>query len=107
MPLVTVQVPHQKTLDFGIGVDSNTTSPMNKVVQGEITGVVGADAAKAGFHISRIQTTHELETVLKIDVNASYGSVAFGARMPMAAPTTATTSAESVSIAPSMRGSLP
>jgi hypothetical protein len=79
MALVTVQIPHQKTLDFGIGVDSNTTSPMNKVVQGEISGVVGADAAKAGFHISRIQSTHELEKVLKIDVNASYGSVAFGA----------------------------
>jgi hypothetical protein len=79
MSLVTVQIPHQKTLDFGIGVDSNTTSPMNKVVEGEISGVIGADAAKAGFHISRIQSTHELETVLKIDVNASYGSVAFGA----------------------------
>jgi hypothetical protein len=77
--LIQVQVPHQASLDFGIGVDSNTTSPMNKVVQGEISGVIGADAAKAGFNISRIQTTHELETALKIDVSASYGSVAFGA----------------------------
>jgi hypothetical protein len=79
MALIQVQVPYQASLDFGIGVDSNTTSPMNKVVEGEITGVIGAEAAKAGFSISRIQTTHELETALKIDVNASYGSVAFGA----------------------------
>jgi hypothetical protein len=79
MALIQVQVPYQESLDFGIGVDSNTTSPMNKVVEGEISGVIGADAAKAGFNISRIQTTHELETALKIDVNASYGSVAFGA----------------------------
>jgi hypothetical protein len=79
MPLVQVQVPHQAGLDFGIGVDSNTTSPMNKVVEGEITGVIGADAAKAGFDISRIQTTHELETALEIDVSAGFGSVAFGA----------------------------
>jgi hypothetical protein len=79
MALTQIQVPHQASLDFGIGVDSNTTSPMNKVVQGEISGVIGADAAKAGFNISQIQTTRELETALKIDVSASYGSVAFGA----------------------------
>jgi hypothetical protein len=79
MALVTVQVPFRDGLDFGIGVDSNTTSPMNTVVEGEITGVTDAHAAKAGFHIARIETTHDLETALKIDVSAGYGSVAFGA----------------------------
>ncbi len=79
MALTQVQVPYEKSLDFGIGVDSNTTSPMNKAVQGKISSVIGAEAAKVGFEITRIQSTHELETKLKIDVDASYGAASFGA----------------------------
>ena len=79
MALIEVQVPAQDSLDFGVGVDSNTSSPMGKVVDGEIKGVAGADGAKVGYAISRIQTTHDLETQLGIDVNLSYGAASFGA----------------------------
>ena len=50
---------------------------MGKVVQGEATGVIGADGAKVGYEISRIRTTHDLETKLKIDANASYAAGPF------------------------------
>ena len=42
MALIEVQVPAQDSLDFGVGVDSNTSSPMGKVVDGEIKGVAAS-----------------------------------------------------------------
>ena len=35
MALIELQVPAQVSLDFGVGVDSNTSSPMRKVEMSE------------------------------------------------------------------------
>jgi hypothetical protein len=77
MALTQIEIPFVDNLDFGVGVDSMTSSPMGKVVQGEISGVAGALGAKVGFDIGRIRTTHELETKLNIHAKASYAGGPF------------------------------
>jgi hypothetical protein len=77
MALKQIEIPFVDNLDFGVGVDSLTSSPMGKAVQGEVTGVAGALGAKVGFDIGRIRTTHELETKLNIHAKASYAGGPF------------------------------
>ncbi|TIT75891.1 MAG: PASTA domain-containing protein [Mesorhizobium sp.] len=77
MGLTQVVVPMIKSYDFGIGVDYSTGSPMNRAVQGEITGVKNAGGSTASWSITRITTTEELESALGISAEASYGVPAF------------------------------
>ena len=78
MGLTQVQIPYRDNLDYGIGVDLATTSPMGKVVEGEVSGVTGAGGAVTTYEIARIHTTHDLETKLGISAEASYGAGMFG-----------------------------
>lgn len=86
MAQVQVKVPYVDNYDFGIGADLATGSPMGKVVIGEISGVNQAEGDQAGFKISRITSTADLEKTLGIDVEASGGCGCFGgsARMSYA-----------------------
>ncbi len=78
MALHAIEVPYRNNYDFGIGVDLASGSPMNKVVQGEITGVEYAFGSQASWRLLRIQTTSELESKLGVDAEANYGSGLFG-----------------------------
>ena len=77
MALAQVTVPFEKSLDFGIGLDSTNASPMGKAVQGEVSGVRKALGATAQFEITRIKSTHELEEKLGVDAKASYSAGPF------------------------------
>jgi hypothetical protein len=77
MALSQVVVPFDRSLDFGIGMDSTNAIPMGKVVQGEISGVSKAEAATTNFTISHIQSTRELEEKLNISAKASYSAGLF------------------------------
>lgn len=77
MGLSQVVVPFDRSLDFGIGLESTNASPMGKVVEGEITGVAKAEGATVSFEISRIQSTHDLEEKLDIAAKASYSAGPF------------------------------
>lgn len=75
-----VTVPVRAGYDFGVGADLLSGSPMNQPVSsGQIDSIAHAAGATVGFIVQRCQTTHDLETALNIDAEASYGSVSFGA----------------------------
>lgn len=79
MAIEQVQVPYRNGYDIGIGVDLLSGGPLATAVTGTATGVAGAGGATVNFIVSRIHTTSDLELTLGIDVDASYGSAAFGA----------------------------
>jgi hypothetical protein len=79
MAMVQVTVPYKDNYDYGIGVDLASSSPMGKVVEGVISGVVGAGGATTTYDIRRIHSTSELENKLGISVEASGGCGCFGA----------------------------
>src|SRR5436305_2054103 len=75
-----VTVPVRAGYDFGVGADLLSGAPMNKSVSSDqISSIDHAGGSTVGFIVQRCQTTHELETALNIDAEASYGSASFGA----------------------------
>jgi len=79
MVLRQIRVPYDLNYDFGIGVDLVSGSPMNKVVEGDISGVEFAGGSMTQIAVERIHTTAELENKLGIDAEASFGFGFFGA----------------------------
>src|SRR6185503_6445007 len=79
MAIHQLTVPYTPGYDFGVGVDLASGSPMGKVVGGEATEVAQAGGAAVDIRIQRIETTSDLEKVLGVDAEASYGCGAFGA----------------------------
>src|SRR5438128_11523166 len=79
MSLHQITVPYKNGYDDGVGVDLASGSPMGLVVGGNISGVANAHGGIAGYQITRILSTSELETKLGISADASYGCGAFGA----------------------------
>ena len=73
-----VSSPWVEGYDFGVGVDLMSGSPMNLVVKDQHSTAGGAGAT-VGFKVYQVRTTSDLEEALGIDVDASYGSVLFGA----------------------------
>jgi hypothetical protein len=77
-----VTVPVRDGYDFGVGADLLSGAAMNQPVKngpGIVTAIEHAGGNIVNFVVQRIQTTHELETALGIDAEASYGSPSFGA----------------------------
>lgn len=74
-----VEVAYSHGLDIGIGVASSSGSPMGKAVKGSVDGVEYALGSTSQFEISRITSTSDLEQVLGIDADASYGIGLFNA----------------------------
>lgn len=79
MSIQQIQVPYREGYDIGIGADLLSGGPLAKAAMGEVTGVEAAGGATVNFTVARIHTTSDLEEALGIDVDASYGSAAFGA----------------------------
>src|SRR5688572_28191018 len=79
MALRQVLVPWVRGYDVGVGADLASGSPMGLAVRGAASAVAGAGGDIVNITIQRIQATDELESALGIDVEASYGSAAFGA----------------------------
>lgn len=79
MPLQAIQLPHQGTYDYGIGVDRLSGMAMNLVVKATPTLPQGAGGGDQTFKVARIQSTNDLQENLGIDLNASYGCASFGA----------------------------
>ena len=80
MALTEVKVPCRDNYNYGVGVDLSSSSPMGMVVKGEIedvTGIANARGAITKYHISRVYSNSDLETMLGIDAKANYGSGAF------------------------------
>jgi hypothetical protein len=77
MALSQVVVPFDRSLDFGVGLNSTNASPMGKVVQGEVTGVSNAEGATVAFDVSRIMSTRDLEEKLNVSAKASYSAGPF------------------------------
>src|SRR6516162_4395205 len=73
-----VNSPWIEGYDFGVGVDLMSGSPMNLAVVDQHSNAGGAGAT-VGFRVSQVRSTSDLEQSLGIDVDASYGSVMFGA----------------------------
>jgi hypothetical protein len=78
MTITSKMVPYVKSYDYGIGAHLATGSPMNKVVDGVVSGVQDAMGAAKEFEIQQITSTSALESALGIDAEASYGIGAFG-----------------------------
>ena len=73
-------VPHRNGLDFGVGFEAGSQQLRQSAVIGEATGPLhGGGVSAQKFDVSRVSSSHELATKLKIDVQASYGAGAFGA----------------------------
>jgi hypothetical protein len=79
MALQQIKVPHVRGYDFGIGADRLSGAPMNQVVQPTPSPPMGAAGSVQSFTVSRVQTTHDLQKTLGIDIEASYGCASFGA----------------------------
>jgi hypothetical protein len=79
MPIRQATVPFRQGYNFGVGADLISGSPMAKVVDDHHSTVTQAGGAIVDFNVERVRTTHDLEESLGIDVDASYGSAAFGA----------------------------
>lgn len=78
MALRQVIVPWTKGYNYGVGAMLSSGSPMGKVVDGTPNAVTGAGGSTVSFQVQRIDETEDLEKSLGIDVEASYGSGAFG-----------------------------
>lgn len=78
MSLRQIVVPYVRGYDYGIGADLASGSPMGLSVHGVVSGAPGRGAT-VDYQIQRITETSELESALGVDVEASFGSAAFGA----------------------------
>jgi hypothetical protein len=79
MPIPQKPAPWQPGYNFGIGVDLISGSPMARVVVDQHAAPGEAGGSSADLIIDRVRTTSDMEQALGIDVDASYGSAAFGA----------------------------
>lgn len=71
--------PYLHGYDLGVGVDRMSGSPMGQVVRNTASPVENASGGVVDIRIERIQSTEELESILGIDVEASFGLASFGA----------------------------
>jgi hypothetical protein len=78
MAIRQITVPWTPGYDIGVGADLASGSPMNSPVKPDATPVDRAGGANIDMQIQRIHSTEDLEKALGIDVEASYGSAAFG-----------------------------
>jgi hypothetical protein len=80
MAQTELSVPFRDGYNFGTGVDLLSGAKKNKPVNNDVINAVDhAGGATVDFTVQRIETTHDLETSLGIDAEASYGSPSFGA----------------------------
>ncbi|MBV8452123.1 MAG: PASTA domain-containing protein [Deltaproteobacteria bacterium] len=79
MPLDQVMVPYWRGFNYGIGVRSATAGPLALAVEGALSSVTGAAGGTATFHLSRVQTTDDIETSLGISADVSGGVGLFSA----------------------------
>jgi hypothetical protein len=72
-------VPYREGFNYGMGVRSATAGPLAPGAAGSITSVTGAPGGSGGFHLSRVQSTEEVESQLGISADASGGVGLFSA----------------------------
>ncbi|NJM76867.1 MAG: hypothetical protein HC852_15125 [Acaryochloridaceae cyanobacterium RU_4_10] len=78
MALTQATVPYQPGYNYGVGADLASGSPMGKVVGGSVSGVENALGDTAGFQITRIHSTSDLQETLGIGVEIGVGVGFFG-----------------------------
>jgi hypothetical protein len=72
-------IPYKPGMDYGMGVKTSSAAPMALGVAGAPAAIPEAAGGEAVFHLSRIQTTEELENHLNISADASGGIGMFSA----------------------------
>lgn len=79
MAIGSIRLPHVPGMDFGVGVDRLSGTPMNQVVGANPSPPLMAGGSTQSFEVSRVHSTRDLQESLGIDIEASYGCASFGA----------------------------
>ncbi|MFF9810762.1 hypothetical protein ACF1G5_37715 [Streptomyces coeruleorubidus] len=77
--LRSINVPHIRGYDFGIGVDRLSGTLMNQVVEPNSSPPSPGMGGVQTFDVSRVYDSRDLQSKLGIDIEASYGCASFGA----------------------------
>jgi len=79
MPLAGRNLPYRQGYDYGIGLIATTGMRCSQGVQGEVSGVQGAEGGVGTLKITRVETTEDLESSLGISAEATGGVGLFAA----------------------------
>ncbi|HTX96170.1 MAG TPA: hypothetical protein VME67_15700 [Mycobacterium sp.] len=74
-----ITVPAGHGYDLHLGIDALTLDAKNRVVDGAATTAEGGGGSDSSFIMKRVESTSDLMKALGVDVDASVGSVLFGA----------------------------
>ncbi|MBR0731090.1 hypothetical protein JQ636_40545 [Bradyrhizobium japonicum] len=72
-----VKLPYSEGYEIGLGVNFASGGPKNEAVVGAVTPPQIGQAAIVEHRVLRVHTTSEIEQLLEISANASYGVAAF------------------------------
>jgi hypothetical protein len=72
-----LKLPYSDGYEIGLGVNFASGGPKNEAVMGAITAPRIAQGAIVEYRVLRVYTTSEIEQLLEISANASYGVAAF------------------------------
>src|SRR5438045_9767023 len=77
MTQMQFDVPVRDGYNFGVGADLLSGEPRNQSVSSDVINTVSGGNQGSGIVVQRIRRTQELEELLGIDAEASFGSASF------------------------------